>query len=335
MRFGILGCGGIGGVHAKLIASMPDRAQIAAVADNSADAAKRLGDQYGVPAAADVAELCARPDVDAISICLPNGLHADAAVTALAAGKHVLIEKPIDITLAAADRIIAAEKASGLTVGVICQRRFQPPFAYVHELAAQGRLGRITSGIVATTYYRPQSYYDTGGWHGTWAVEGGGALITQGAHAVDLLLWTMGEPVRVSAFAGAPAHERIEVEDTIAANVVFAGGAVGTITATTSAYPGLGVRMQVSGDAGSVVVDDDELRYAQTSEGDQLAASGATGPSSVDDAHAAQYRDFIDAVEQGRPPLVTTADGRRALALMLAAYQSVRENGQPVDIAST
>ncbi|HVX44445.1 MAG TPA: Gfo/Idh/MocA family oxidoreductase [Mycobacteriales bacterium] len=339
LKFGIVGCGGIGAVHADLIASIPDRARLVAVADTVPTMAAGLAGRHGVDALAGVEQLCARADVDAVSVCLPNGMHADAAVTALNSGKHVLIEKPIDITLAAADRIIAAERRSGLVAGVVCQRRFQPAFAFLHEAAHSGRLGRLTSGLVHTTYWRPQAYYDSAAWRGTWDGEGGGALITQGSHAVDLLVWMMGEPVRVSAFAGVLAHRDIEVEDTLSASVLFAGGAIGTITATTAGYPGLPVRMQLSGDAGSAVVDGEELRYLHTRDGggaaraDQSAsAPAAHGPSSVEVAHAAQYVDFIDAVERGRPPLVTTADGRRVLALILAAYESARSGGRPVAV---
>ncbi|HEX3814433.1 MAG TPA: Gfo/Idh/MocA family oxidoreductase [Mycobacteriales bacterium] len=171
----------------------------------------------------------------------------------------------------------------------------------------------------------------------------GGALMTQGAHAVDLLAWMLGDPVRVSAYSSHLAHQGIEVEDTIAATVEFAGGAIGTIGATTAAYPGMSVRLQLNGDAGTAVVDNEVLQFLHTRDAeppdhpdkDNQAGRAAVpaGPSSVEAAHAAQYVDFIDAAEQGRPPAITTTDGRRVLALILAAYESARHNGRPVDIS--
>ena len=346
MKFGIVGCGGIGTLHAELIAAMPERASLVAVADAIPAAAKALGERYDAPAGSGVGDLCADPAVEAISVCLPNGQHADAAVAALRAGKHVVVEKPIDVTLAAADRIIAAEQAGDRTVTVISQRRFQPAFAAVHAAAAAGRFGRLTYGSVHTTFWRPQEYYDSADWRGTWAGEGGGALINQGSHGLDLLVWMLGEPVTVSAVAANLAHERIEVEDTLTATIRFADGAVGTFAATTAEYPGGTVRLEIGGDAGRAVVEHETLQYLHTRDAeplgtaeaaedtaDQSAGAGADGDSSVDAAHAAQYRDFVDAVATGRQPLIGTADGRRTPAVMLAAYESARHGGTPIEVA--
>ncbi|MFD4635801.1 Gfo/Idh/MocA family protein [Lentzea sp. NPDC058436] len=303
MRFALVGAGAIGEVHARLIASS---AELAVVVDNSLERARQVASEFGGTPTTSLAE--AFEQVDAVSVCLPSGAHADAAVLALQAGKHVVVEKPIDVTLEAADRIIAAERESGRTVAVISQRRFQAEPAAARRAISEGRLGRITSGIAESTFWRPQEYYDSKPWRGTWALDGGGALMNQGIHAVDLLLWLMGEPVEVLARSACLAHDRIEVEDTVAAVVTFASGALGTITATTAANPGLPVRVAVHGDRGSVVI-------------------GESG--SVDDAHLAQYNDFLDAVRDGRPPLVGTADARRALAVVLAVYESAR-TGTPV-----
>ncbi|WP_394619578.1 Gfo/Idh/MocA family protein [Lentzea sp. JNUCC 0626] len=303
MRFALVGAGVIGEAHARLIAAS---AELAVVVDNDLERARRVTSRFGGIPLTSLAE--AFDLVDAVSVCLPSGAHADAAVLALQAGKHVVIEKPIDITLAAADRIIAAERASGRTAAVISQRRFQPESVAAQRLVATGALGRITSGIAESTFWRPQSYYDAKPWRGTWALDGGGALMNQGIHAVDLLLWLMGEPVEVLARTACLAHDRIEVEDTVAAVVTFAGGALGTITATTAANPGHPVRVAVHGDRDSVVIGESD---------------------DLDVAHLAQYTDFLEAVQEGRPPLVTTADARRALAVVLAVYESAR-TGTPI-----
>jgi predicted dehydrogenase len=344
MRFGIVGCGDIGHLHAQLISEMPDRARLVAVADVVADSARALAAEHGATALTSLDRLCADPDVEAVSVCLPNGMHAQAAVTALRAGKHVIVEKPIDVSLEAADRICAAERESGRTVTVISQRRFQPVFAGLHGAIAAGRFGRLTSASVQTLFWRTQAYYDSADWRGTWAGEGGGALINQGSHALDLLIWMLGDPVRVSAYAGALAHERIEVEDTLAATIQFANGAIGTFSATTAAYPGLTVRMQVSGDRGSATVEHEQLQYLHLADAEPggpddtanqpSSVLGIEGDDSVDAAHAAQYRDFIDAVENDRAPLITSAAGRLTLEVMLASYESARRGGAAVEIAS-
>jgi UDP-N-acetyl-2-amino-2-deoxyglucuronate dehydrogenase len=337
MRFGILGAGVIGTVHARLIAAIPDeQATLVAVADISETAARQLADAYGCLALRTAEDLAARDDVDVVSVCLPSGLHAKAAVAALEAGKHVIVEKPIDITLAAADEIIAAERRSGRTVTVISQRRFQPGFRFLREAATNGRLGRITLAMAESTFWRSQAYYDSDDWRGTLALDGGGALMNQGIHALDLVTWILGEPVEVSAYSATLAHERIEVEDTLIANIRFAGGALATLTTTTSTYPDRPVRLTVAGDIGTAVVADERLAYLDTRAdqvgelSDGAGITEATTPGDIDDAHRAQYLDFIAAVRDHRPPLVTTGDGRRALALVLASYESARSGGKPV-----
>jgi predicted dehydrogenase len=339
MRFAVIGAGVIGATHARLIASLPDRAKLVAVVDADRERATAVSAEFGGEPLSELAAACARDDVDAVSICLPSGAHAEAAITAMRAGKHVIVEKPIDVTLAATDRIIAAERETGRTVAVISQRRFQRAPAFVHRAVAAGRLGRITSGIAESTFWRPQSYYDSGGWRGTRALDGGGALMNQGIHAVDLLIWMLGQPVEVQAYSGLLAHERIDVEDTVAATVRFAEGAIGSVFATTAAYPGLPVRLSVHGDRGSAVIEREEVSYFHVTD-DEVAGQcpdhnqavpvgGPSGIESIDDAHRDQYIDFMDAVDQRRAPLIGTQDGRRALELVLGVYESAA-TGRPV-----
>ncbi|GAA2678456.1 Gfo/Idh/MocA family protein [Nonomuraea recticatena] len=323
MRFGIVGCGVIGALHARLIAAMDGTAELVAVADTDLERASRLAAEHGVDAHGDLAELYARQDVDAVVVCVPSGLHAEAAVPALRAGKHVVIEKPIDITLEAADRIIAAERESGRTVTVISQRRFEPSFLRLKAAIEAGELGRLTSGAAEVTLWRPQSYYDSGGWRGTWALDGGGALMNQGVHVVDLMLALLGPAAEVSAYAGLLAHEGIEVEDTAVAAVRFAGGALGRLFATTAAHGGASVRVSVHGDRGHAVVENEVLVSFKVGEEDRTEPGQRLGAQ----AHHLQLADFVSAVAEGRAPEVTSADGRAALALVLAVYESARSGG--------
>jgi len=321
MRFAIVGAGAIGAVHARLIDSLDD--ELVAVVDLDLDRARQLADQHGARAYTDAAS--AYPEVDAVSICLPSALHATAAIEALYAGKHVLVEKPVDITLAAADRLIAAQRETGLTVSVVSQRRFQEPARQIKQAVDSGSLGRITSGIVESAFYRPQSYYEGDDWRGTLAVDGGGALMNQGIHALDLLVWMLGRPVRVSAQTGQLAHHDIEVEDVAAATITFESGALGLLLASTAAYPGRPVRLSVHGDRGTAIMDEDRLVSLTTTD----VPLGEH--SSVEQAHLAQYRDFVGAVAEGRVPAVGLSDGRRALATVLAVYESARL-GLPVEL---
>lgn len=334
MRFALIGAGAIGAVHARLIEALGEEAVLAAVVDQNLDRAGKLVSEYGGTAYATAAEAYAGEEIDAVGICLPSALHADVAVEALRAGKHVIVEKPVDITLAAADRLIEAQRETGLTVSVISQRRFQPPVAQIRAAIDSGALGRVTSGIAESAFFRPQSYYDGDDWRGTLAIDGGGALMNQGIHALDLLVWMLGRPVQVSAQTGRLAHEGIEVEDLAGASIVFESGAIGLMLASTAAYPGRPVRLTIHGDQGTAVLDDDQLAYfasADSSEPEAPVLAGPDGWGPVELAHLAQYHDFIAAVREGRPPAVTLEAGRRSLATVLAVYESAR-SGHPVSL---
>jgi predicted dehydrogenase len=337
MRFALIGAGMIGAVHARLIealGALGEQAALVAVVDQNLERASKLVSQYGGRAYATPAEAYAGEEVDAVGICLPSALHADVAVEALRAGKHVIVEKPVDITLAAADRLIEAQRDTGLTVSVISQRRFQPPVAQIRAAIDSGTLGRVTSGIAESAFFRPQSYYDGDDWRGTLAIDGGGALMNQGIHALDLLVWMLGRPVQVSAQTGRLAHSGIEVEDLAGASIVFESGAIGLMLASTAAYPGRPVRLTIHGDQGTAVLDDDQLAYFAAANADAPEAPVLEGPDGwgpVELAHLTQYRDFIGAVREGRPPAVTLEAGRRSLSTVLAVYESAR-SGQPVEL---
>jgi len=347
LRFALVGAGVIGNTHAKALADLPDVAELVAVVDRDRAKARDLASRYGVSVATDDLEaVLRRADVDAVTICTPSGVHADGAVAALDAGKHVVVEKPIDITLAAADRIIDAEKRSGKTVAVISQHRFDRSTEKVLNAVRDGHLGTITSAIASHAWWRGQSYYDSGDWRGTWALDGGGAVMNQTVHTINLMITTVGVPVEVFAYTGRLAHEGIEVEDTAAAVVKFASGALGIIHGTTAAYPGLDASLRIFGSKGSAVITDDELVFFHANAGPapEIGMQAPVAENQVTDddkllpsdrglglGHRRQFADFIDAVTTGRAPRVGTAEARTAVSVILAMYESAA-SGTPVKL---
>jgi UDP-N-acetyl-2-amino-2-deoxyglucuronate dehydrogenase len=346
LRFGILGCGVIGPHHARAIAGL-ESAELVAVADVVPELAENLAGEYGCSPYTGLEEMLSKVNLDAVCVCTPSGMHAEDAITALEAGKDVVIEKPVDVTLEAADRLLEVQRATCRKVTVVSQHRFDAATRAVHEAVTNGEFGRLTSGTAELRWWRSQSYYDSGGWRGTWELDGGGVLINQAIHSIDLLQWLMGPVIEVTAYTGLLAHERIEVEDTAVAILKFEGGALGTIVATTAAYPGLTARIGVHGDRGSAIVDNDELRYfhaaGEEQEGDaygggdnqaeqvvkrygevESGPSAGTDPSSLSMAHREQIQDFVEAVGEGREPSINLEEGRKPLAIIQAIYESAR-----------
>jgi UDP-N-acetyl-2-amino-2-deoxyglucuronate dehydrogenase len=334
--FGIVGCGVIGPRHARCVAQLPN-ARLVAVTDEMPERAKALAGEHGCDVAEDLDHLLERPDVDVVSVCVPSGLHAEIGELAAGAGKHLVIEKPIDVSLPAADRLIAAASAAGVAMTVISQHRFDPGVVALHELLSQGRLGRLLLGAARIKWYRSLAYYDSAAWRGTWDLDGGGALINQGVHYTDLLRWCMGPVSEVRAVCATEAHE-IEVEDVALAVLRFRSGAVGSLEATTVAYPGFRERLEISGSEGSAVIEDGQMvmreligergdvgAYGTREASSSTTGSGAADPAAIgEDAHTSQIADLLDAIGSGRQPLVTGADAREALELVLAVYESAR-----------
>lgn len=338
----IVGCGVIAPTHARALRALPNARLVAAV-DVHEDRARAFTDQFGGEPFADLDRALARPDVDVVTICVPSGLHAEVGCRAAAAGKHVLVEKPIDVTLEAADRLIDAAARAGVTLGVVSQHRFDPGVRRLHELVASGRLGRLVLGDAIVKWYRSEAYYASAEWRGTRALDGGGALMNQGIHYVDLLRWIMGPVDRVLARCATATHD-LEVEDVAAAVLTFAGGALGVLEASTAVYPGMKERLEITGTDGTLVVEAGELRVEQLRDagGDDPAygravaspavdarASGAADPAAIGgSAHQAQIADLLEAIDEGRAPAVGGADARDALQLVLAVYASARQGGE-------
>jgi UDP-N-acetyl-2-amino-2-deoxyglucuronate dehydrogenase len=313
----IVGGGIIGRNHAAAIARCAGLA-VTAVVD--VDPSVKLDDGRFYASLAE-----ALPSVDLVAVCTPSGLHADAVEQALAAGKHVVVEKPLEVSLPKARRLAALAAETGVVASVISQHRFDPASMAVAEALAAGDLGTPTSAVGSVAWWREQSYYDQAAWRGTWALDGG-VVMNQAVHTVDLLIWLLGPVVEVFAQSATLAHERIEVEDVAVATLRFAAGTLAVLHATTAAYPGLTVRVEIYGSRGSAVIEDDELRY--------LSPGGRRPPvDKPDDAfvvgHLRQYEDVVSAISTGRPPAITFDDGVTALAVVTAIYASAR-TGRPV-----
>jgi UDP-N-acetyl-2-amino-2-deoxyglucuronate dehydrogenase len=314
--------------------------------------ADKLAGEHGCSSHYSLGQMLSEAELDAVCVCTPSGMHAGDAIAALQAGKHVVIEKPVDVTLEAADRLLGVRRATGGTVAVVSQHRFDAAALAVHRAISTQQFGRLTAGSAEVRWWRSQSYYDSGGWRGTWELDGGGVLINQAIHSIDLLQWLMGTVVEVNAYTGLLAHERIEVEDTAVAILKFESGALGTIVATTAAYPGLSARIAVHGDEGSAVIDDDELVYFHAAEAGQEAKAygggenqservmeqyggGSSGPGAGADpgslsmAHRDQISDFVEAVKEDREPSTNVEEGRKPLAIIAAIYESAH-TGKPV-----
>jgi len=335
--FGIVGTGVIAALHAAAIARLPG-ARLVAVTDVADGAAAVFAAARGCAAEPSLDTLLARGGVDVVCVCVPSGLHAEVGVRAARAGKHLVVEKPIDVTLAAADRLIEAAGAAGVALTVISQHRFDPGLIELRRLLDEGALGRLVLGEASTKWYRTQGYYDSAAWRGTWAMDGG-SLMNQGVHYVDLLRWCMGPVTEVTAVCATQAHQ-IEVEDTALAIVRFASGAVGTIMSSTAAFPGFPQRLEVTGTEGTAIVEDGRIVAGPGAEaggappGDIGATGVAADPAAVEVAsHAAQIADLLTAIEEGREPAVGGMAGRAALEIVCAVYESAR-TGRTVRLGS-
>jgi len=336
LRFGLIGCGRVAPRHAASIVDLP-QAELVAVADVIESRARRFAAEYGAQACyTDYRALLARPDIDIVSVCTPSGLHAPMTLDALAAGKHVIVEKPIALSTADADRMIAAARAAGRKLCVILQNRYNPPMQEAYHAIRAGKLGRLYLGSATVRWYRPQEYYEDG-WHGTWAMDGG-ALMNQSIHHVDALAWLMGQPVEsVFAYTATLAHQ-MEAEDVGVAVLRFAGGALATIEGSTLTYPqNLEGSVAIFGERGSIEVGGTALNRRTLwklageleHEREILTREQLDPPSVYGASHQIVIEKMVKAVLEDREPETNGAEARRSLALIEAIYESAR-TGQPV-----
>ena len=340
LGFALIGCGMISRFHARAIAAIPG-ARVAALVSRTPANAHALLAETGTPPCpvyADLGGALADPGVGAVVITTPSGAHLEPALAAAAAGKHVVVEKPLEITAERCERIVAACDRHGVRLCTIFPSRFADASVALKQAVAAGRFGRLTLGEATCKWWRTQAYYDDGGWKGTQALDGGGALMNQAIHTVDLLLWLMGDAVEVSGVTATLAHDRIEVEDTAAAVVRFASGALGVIQAATSVHPGYPKSIAVHGDRGSAVIEqEDVLRwdFDPPTAADEVvkarfaakvgASGGAADPKAIGfEGHRRQLADFVEAVRAGRPPAVDGREGTKAVRLITGVYESAR-----------
>ena len=334
--FGIIGCGNIGPVHAEAISQVRG-AKLVAVSDVVEKSAQALAQRYGATAYTDYRQLLERRDVDAVCLCVPSGMRGAIGEACAEAGKHILAEKPLEITTKRIDRLIAAAERAKVKLGCVFQSRFADGSAHVRKAIDTGRFGRLVLGDAYIKWFRSQAYYDSSGWRGTRKMDGGGALINQAIHQIDLLLWFFGPAKWVRAETRLLAHERLEVEDLACAMLEFESGAMGVIEGSTAIWPGHPARVEIHGSAGSAVIEDGELRFwrfqAETKADEKIRArlqqTSALGSGAADpladltcEGHRRQIDDFVRAIREDRQPRVNGPEGRRAVELIEAIYKS-------------
>jgi UDP-N-acetyl-2-amino-2-deoxyglucuronate dehydrogenase len=328
MRFAIIGVGNIAPIHAAAIHGVPG-AELVAVATRNEDRGPAFAAEHGGTWYADYRDLLARARVDIVTICTPHDLHAPMTLAAAEAGVHVLCEKPMARNAAECDAMIAACDRAGVTLGVVFQSRFERLSRSLKGALDAGRLGRLFWASSNTIWYRTDAYYRSGPWRGTWEHEGGGVLINQAIHAVDLLIWLAGMPVSVTARTGTLNHA-IEVEDAALALLDYADGRLGLIQATTAAFPGYPERLEFFGSNGSAVYQKGLARlewHLSDPQEDRVdeaeVSSGAARPMDITAAgHTALFNDFVAAVCEKRAPQVDGHAGRQSVALIEAIYRS-------------
>lgn len=341
-RFGIIGCGVIGPVHAAAIDSLPD-AQLVAVADTYFESAQKLATAYGATPYSDSAEMLAREQLDVVTVCTPSGMHGQDAIRVMRSGRHVIVEKPMEITRAALAEMLRVQQETGVKLAVISQHRFDPAAQQVYALVQEKAFGRLALGNALIPWWRSQGYYDSGAWRGTWQLDGGGVLMNQSIHSIDVLQWLMGPVRSVYAYTDTLAH-RMETEDVAGAVLRFESGALGSIAATTAAYPGVSTRIEIFGDRGSAIIENDELAYLHLARDDraEVGAYGinapigraerggktegaARNPSGISiRGHAMQIADMLRAIREDGTPLVDGYAGRKTVEVILAIYESAR-----------
>ncbi|WP_149499122.1 Gfo/Idh/MocA family protein [Roseiconus lacunae] len=334
---GIVGCGMIANFHARAIKDAAGAHLVGATARRP-EQVETFAGEHDCRGFASLEEMLADESINAISICTPSGLHLDPAIAAAKAGKHVIVEKPLEITTERCDAIIDACKENGVRLTVTFQSRFHQSSQLMKKAVEDGRFGKITMGDAYVKWYRSQEYYDSGQWRGTWELDGGGALMNQAIHSVDLLLWLMGPVEQISAMTATMTHERIEVEDVAVATLKFKNGALGVIEATTTAYPGALKRIEISGNEGSAILEEEDIKFWQfANETDEdarirkeMAGKTETGGGAADPAaighhgHTMLFEEAVSAINENRPSILDGHEGRRSVEVICGIYESAK-----------
>ena len=330
IHVGLIGAGNISQTHARAAAAIPG-VSVAAVHGANGAKARELAASHGAAAYDSLDAFLDHEPMDMVVIGSPSGVHAAQGVAAARRGLHVLVEKPIDVTTERADELIAAAEESGVRLGVLFQDRLKPGIVKLKQLVDSGGLGRVLSVSARVPWYRPPDYYRLSRWRGTAALDGGGALMNQGIHTVDLLLWVLGDVIRVQARTATLLHE-IESEDTALALLEFASGAAGVLEASTATYPGYPRRVEITGTEGTAVLEHDRLVSADlrtprpelVGDGGDANASASSPVVSDASGHQRLIEDFLRAIETGSRPACDGHEGRRSVELVEAIYRSAR-----------
>ena len=339
IRIGLIGGGNISETHARAARAILE-VEIAAVHGTNAEKIVRLCREHGGTPYQDFDAFLQHRPMDLVIIGSPSGLHAEQGIAAARKGLHVLTEKPIEISTARADALIAAAKQSSVQLGVIFQDRTKPHIRQLKTWLDEGLLGKVLFVDARVKWFRPPEYYATSRWRGTLALDGGGALINQGVHTIDLLLWLLGDVVRVQARTATLLH-KIEAEDNAVATLEFASGALGIFHATTAAYPGYPRRVEISGTQGTVILEHDRILVADLRKSAAAAAVSASLSALTESAkdenqsassaavsdfrgHQAVLEDFLEAIQQTRAPACDGLEGRRSIALIESIYRAAK-----------
>lgn len=340
LNFAIIGAGNIGRIHAEAIARIPG-ARLTVVCNRGSGAGMDLAKLHGAEWVPHYRDAVQHSGVDVVSICTPSGTHAEIAETAAAAGKHLLVEKPLDITLPRVDRILFAARRANVTLASVFPLRFMKGVHQAKQALDAGRLGRLTMADAHVKWFRPPSYYEVG-WRGTWELDGGGALMNQSIHSIDLLQWLAGPVDCVFARTATLSHD-IGTEDTAAAVLGFAHGGMGVLQGATSCWPGAAARIELQGDRGTIVLEEGRIVTWQLADADDEeeaamlsleadTGSGSQDPMGIDfENHRLQIQDLVEAIHGDRTPAVTGEEGRKAVEIARAVYRSAA-GGMPVQL---
>jgi UDP-N-acetyl-2-amino-2-deoxyglucuronate dehydrogenase len=337
--FGIVGLGLIADFHARAIEEMKG-GRLGACLSRDKKKANAFAEKYHCQAYHSLEEFLSHPGLDIVNICTPSGAHLEPAIVAAEAGKHLIIEKPLEITLPRCDQIIEACEKHKVKCSGIFQSRFFPLSRIIKNAIEQGRFGQLVLCDAYVKWQRSQAYYDNGGWHGTLHLDGGGALMNQSIHAIDLLHYFAGDVMEISACVDTIGHQRIEVEDNAAAILKFKNGALGVIEGSTSVYPGFLKRIEISGTGGSVIMEEEALKiwnFKEKKEEDKemilqfmssknTTGGGVSDPGAISyQGHKKQFEDMVEAINKNRQPLIDGQEARKAVEIVLAIYQSARD----------
>jgi predicted dehydrogenase len=341
-HIGLVGGGNITETHARAAKHVPG-VEIAAIYGTNADNVARLCREYGGKAYSDFTAFLVHRPMDFVALGSPSGLHAEQGIAAVRQGLHVLTEKPIDVCVEKADALIAEAKRAGVRLGVFFQDRVKPDLLRVRKAIERGALGKPILADARVKWYRPKDYYAKSRWRGTKEMDGGGALINQAIHTVDLMLWLFGDVESVQARCRTALHA-IAAEDTLVATLVFRNGALGVLQATTSVFPGYPRRVELSGSEGTVIIEQDHVIAADLREAAAndlaLKTAGDANPSAfspvINDVRGREMliRDFVRAIETGTKPQCDGVEGRRSLAVVEAIYRACAA-GECVTVASS